>query len=299
MNYNEYVRLSLELHLFFDRIMKEHSFFLETSFMESRNNFKVVASNFRSSFEDILDNVIMLSNGRVSEEFLSSSEAFTKDTIDAEKKTSVMTGIPINCELTNKEKMIECGNLVVDASLVDKVCILNRRTMSLVHNLIQFKTDILNQVLECKIFTTNYPLFITHIMNEAKMYYSLLTKLENHEEFDSKYIYEQELFWNQIMMEHAELIRNLLDPTEVELMETSNKYAEEYKNILDRYRNNPEFLTNMSLQETIEFQKFKVKGGTGILNCKIKSLIMPLLADHVLREANHFLRILKSVSVNS
>ena len=32
MNNNEYIRLSLELHLFFDRIMKEHSLFLETSF---------------------------------------------------------------------------------------------------------------------------------------------------------------------------------------------------------------------------------------------------------------------------
>ncbi len=27
MNYKEYINLSLELHLFFDRIMKEHSFF--------------------------------------------------------------------------------------------------------------------------------------------------------------------------------------------------------------------------------------------------------------------------------
>lgn len=31
MNQSEYVRLSLELHLFFDRIMKEHSFFLEAA----------------------------------------------------------------------------------------------------------------------------------------------------------------------------------------------------------------------------------------------------------------------------
>lgn len=34
----------------------------------------------------------------------------------------------------------------------------------------------------------------------------------------------------------------------------------------------------------------------GILTCKIKSIIIPLLADHVLREANHFIRILRSYS---
>ena len=40
MNNNEYIRLSLELHLFFDRIMKEHSFFIETAFMNRDNNLR-------------------------------------------------------------------------------------------------------------------------------------------------------------------------------------------------------------------------------------------------------------------
>ena len=31
-------------------------------------------------------------------------------------------------------------------------------------------------------------------MNEAKMYYKLLNKIENREAFDQNYIYEQELF---------------------------------------------------------------------------------------------------------
>lgn len=50
MNNNEYIRLSLELHLFFDRIMKEHSFFLEASFTEKNNNLKKVAKGFQESF---------------------------------------------------------------------------------------------------------------------------------------------------------------------------------------------------------------------------------------------------------
>ena len=40
MNRTDYVRLSLELHLFFDRIMKEHSFFLKTAFMEKDKDCK-------------------------------------------------------------------------------------------------------------------------------------------------------------------------------------------------------------------------------------------------------------------
>lgn len=145
-------------------------------------------------------------------------------------------------------------------------------------------------------YTTNYPLLITHIMNEAKMYYQLLNKVENKEPFTENYIYEQEIFWNNIMKEHAEFIRGLLDPTEKELIITSNDYAENYEMILKNHSNNPSLLTNISLQETIKFRNFKIAGEEEILNCKIKSIIIPLLADHIVREANHFIRILTSIN---
>lgn len=47
MNQNDYVNLSLELHLFFDRIMKEHSFFLEVAFTEKNNDLKKIARRFQ------------------------------------------------------------------------------------------------------------------------------------------------------------------------------------------------------------------------------------------------------------
>ncbi len=49
MNNNEYIRLSLELHLFFDRIMKEHSLFLETSFTEKDGDLKKSSQRFSKS----------------------------------------------------------------------------------------------------------------------------------------------------------------------------------------------------------------------------------------------------------
>ena len=47
-----------------------------------------------------------------------------------------------------------------------------------------------------------------------------------------------------------------------------------------------------SKELTEEYQKFKTAGTEGILGCKIRSIILPLLADHLLREANHYLRLL-------
>ena len=99
------------------------------------------------------------------------------------------------------------------------------------------------------------------------------------------------------MKEHAEFIRGLLDPSERELILTADKYAMEYNKIIKNYSNNQTSLTTTSLNETINFRNFKITGEKGILNCQIKSIIIPLLADHVVREANHFIRILENTKI--
>ena len=260
MNHNDYVRLSLELHLFFDRIMKEHSFFLETAFMENDRDLKKVANDFQKIFSDILESIVRVANGNVSREFLSSNEIVTNNTISAENQTSRLSGVSIRTDITMQELNLQSGNHPVDEQLVNHIRDINRKTLPAIQNLIHFKNDILNKVLSCKMYTTNYPLLIMHIMNEAKMYYNLLSKVENREPFTQNYIYEQELFWNKIMKEHAEFIRGLLDPSEKDLILTADKYVGEYEKIAKNYSNNPSYLTNISLQETLRFRDFKVAG---------------------------------------
>lgn len=53
-------------------------------------------------------------------------------------------------------------------------------------------------------------------------------------------------------------------------------------------------LTARTLQTTEKYRDFKAAGTKGIMECEIAGLILPLLADHVLREANHYLRLLET-----
>jgi len=53
-------------------------------------------------------------------------------------------------------------------------------------------------------------------------------------------------------------------------------------------------ITEETLMATMGIQKFKTAGTEGLIDCKIKSIIIPLLGDHVLREANHYIRLLES-----
>lgn len=299
MNQNEYVRLSLELHLFFDRIMKEHSLFLEAAFTEKDKELKQIANDFQKIFSNILENITNLANGNISNNLIEANEFVTKNTLESEIKTSHLSGININTNITKKQTNLKSGRVILTEQILNNISSINKRTLPTIKNLIDFKTDILNKVLSCKMYTTNYPLLITHIMNEAKMYYNLLTRIENRQQFTDNYLYEQEIFWNNIMMQHAQFIRGLLDPTEKELISTADQFVNNYDSIFKNNINNPVILAESSLKETINFRDFKVTGEGGILNCKIKSIIIPLLADHVVREANHFIRILKSINRNN
>ena len=296
MSVENYVVNSLELHLFFGRIMKEHAFFLKAGFTPANAAFSQRAEFFKTEFEKLLSQAISLSNGVVSSNVLNSNELVTEFTVIAEKQTANFTGISINKELTQRELRLRsgCGECNINAAKQRQVHLLNKTALHLLDGLISFKENILKNVLNCKIFTMNYPLLIEHIIREAKLYQSYIRTLEEDGFLSEESMKKVECFWNQIMMEHALFIRGLLDPTETQLFNGANEFAKEYAVLLEACHNaQSKTLTADSLKETIKFRDFKAAGTKGVEQCQIRSLILPLLADHVLREANHYIRLLK------
>lgn len=294
----EYVTLSLETHLFFGRIMKEHSLFLLAGFPAKETEFIRCADQYREEFEDGLRRTVTLADGIVRESVLNSGEVVTEFTQKAECQTEKLTGIPIDEEITQAEERLHAGGCaMVNREMVYQVRMLNQQMLRSLNGLISFKEEILKEVTGCCLYTANYPLLIEHILREAKLYRQTILELENRGRIAALDLKNLELFWNQIMMEHAQFIRGLLDPTECELMETANGFAEDYCRLLEEAREQDRkamnALTARTLQTTKQYQQFKTAGTKGITGCEIRSVILPLLADHVLREANHYLRILE------
>lgn len=295
----KYVILSLELHLFFSRIMKEHALFLETGFTNKNYNLAMEADHYKKQFEDLLSYTVSASNGIIRPDILYSEELVTTLTSVAEQKTEEFTGIEINKNITTRELNLQSGvNPQVGQDLVNYVAQLNSDAIRLLDGLINFKERVLDGVLSCTIFTSNYPLLLEHIIHEANLYRSYVVDLENKIDIESKNAKEIELFWDHIMMEHALFMRGLLDPSEGELINTSNDFAIKFNELIEKTNemtdSNIKNITEETLNETVEFKDFKEAGASGIEQCKIKSIILPLLADHVLREANHYIRILES-----
>lgn len=295
MSTDNYVRKSLELHLFFVRIMKEHSLFLRAGFTPKDKAFSEKAEFFKREFEKLLSSVVALSNGIVSSEVLDSGEVVTEFTSLAERQTEKYTGITINGCITQRELALKSGcNCNNNLQTRPAVRRLNQKALRLTNGLISFKEEILQNVLCCRMFTMNYPLLIEHIIREAKLYRDFLLSLEKTGELTCASMKETECFWNRIMMEHAMFIRGLLDPSEAELFNFADGFVKDYEALLEACNKaNDKAITPNSLTVTGKFRDFKAAGTKGIEQCKIRSVILPLLADHTLREANHYLRLLE------
>src|SRR6266511_5803484 len=92
----EFIQYSLELNLFFARIMKEHSIFIEGGFMPRDANLAQQADCFKTQFEALLADTIALANGVISPDSAMSGEFVTQYTMEAERASQFYTGIQID-----------------------------------------------------------------------------------------------------------------------------------------------------------------------------------------------------------
>lgn len=294
----DYAILSIETHLFFARIMKEHALFLEAGFPCCEKDHIEEAEGFRRIFEEILDDTLEIARGNIQDSLLNSNELITPFTIPAERRTEALSGISIDICISERTRDLRCGcSMEENRSLNQQVKKINERALRHLKELICFKEKVLNRVNSGQLYTANYPLLIEHIIREARLYRDIIMQIMTNQNISCQNLYETELFWNQIMMEHALFIRGLLDPSEVQLIETADDFSKDYAKLIDmacQQDCRANAMTEASLKKTLQYRDFKSAGAKGILNCQISSIILPLLADHVLREANHYIRILET-----
>ncbi len=181
----DFVRQSLELHLFFARIMKEHSFFLQVGFAPRDTEYMNKANKLRMEFDKFLMEVVSISDRNISNRVIESEEIVTPYTIKAEEKSTFYTGVKIPTSITKKELELRPGNVNDNECKMEKeVKRLNQIAIELIQCLIELKTDILENVTSCNMFTVNYPLLIDHILREAKLYLGMVERIQEREEID-------------------------------------------------------------------------------------------------------------------
>lgn len=248
---DSFVIRSLDEIRFWSRIMKEHSLFLKLGFRCDDTKLIQEAEHFYTVFEDI------------------------------ENKSHDYT------EETNPQIIYN----------------FNAKVHTAVSYIWAFKRKVLGLVLSCKIpGANNFPLLIDHVSREANYFRNRLTELNTGtlELIPDAIIYEN-VFFLRIMADHAKFIGHLLDPSERQLVEQSRNFSHDFDQLLAQARDldsmKPQSQTEPLLDQFLNQNRVSVKSLRDfkktardlIESCRIKSIIHPLLADHVFREAERFL----------
>lgn len=249
-----FVAQSLNEIQFWSRIMKEHSFFLGLGFRAEDTQLINEAKQFQAIFEDI-------------------------------------------------ERRSYNFNIDTDPYIIKEF---NNEVRNAVTNIWAFKRMVLGLILQCKLpGQTNFPLLVDHISREANYFRNRLEELNSGKlQPLPDAIIDENVFFLKIMADHAKFIGHLLDPSERKLVEQARDFSNDFDKLVfqatDLSYMRPQSQTVPLLSQFVDenrvsvqsLRDFKKTARDLIDECKIKSIIHPLLADHVFREAERFLFIL-------
>ncbi|MNZ49845.1 hypothetical protein D3C78_676230 [compost metagenome] len=250
----EFVTRSLDEIRFWSRIMKEHSLFLRLGFRCEDTQLIKEALEFQAIFEDI------------------------------ERRAHAY---PIN---TDPQTIRD----------------FNTEVHTAVTRIWAFKRKVLGLILTCKLpGQNNFPLLVDHVSREANYFRNRLEELNTGRlEPLPDAIIDENVFFLKIMADHAKFISHLLDPSERKLVEQAREFSNEFDTLMfqavDLSSMRPQSQTVPLLSQFVDENRVSVKSLRDfkktardlIEECRIKSIIHPLLADHVFREAERFLFIL-------
>jgi len=249
-----FVVRSLEEVRFWSRIMKEHSLFLKLGFRCEDTQLINEANHFYATFEAIENK----------------ANAFTTGT---------------------------------DPNVIKRF---NEEVHTATSYIWAFKRKVLGLILTCQLpGANNFPLLVDHVSREANYFRNRLAELNTGQlEPLADAIIDENVFFLRIMADHAKFISHLLDPSERQLVEQANNFSQEFDTLLYQARDlesmRPQSQTVPLLDQFLDQNRVSVKSlrdfkktAKDLIDaCRIKSIIHPLLADHVFREAEHFLVII-------
>lgn len=288
-----YVQWSLQYHLFWLRILKEHAIFIEATMPPPGRSLALAADAYKQNYDQFLITAVSLSNGVLPLEVLQSGQFYTQFTEEAERLAEQYTGIKINTDITISEYDIEplTVPLHVTSNMEQEISLLNQNILSMTDSFVQFQSNLLNNRSSCGLFTMMYTGDILHVLLEAKRYQMILSALENK---DEGAIENYKTFWTHNMADHAKVMRGQFDPTETAYFNRANMFSNLFDTLSQEEMDSATYPSDAALlKDTSDIRDFKADTTDAIIRCKVQSIMLSLYTDHLLREANHFIYLMQ------
>lgn len=180
-------------------------------------------------------------------------------------------------------------------------------TMASLKEFIRFKSLLLGMSMTNKLGSALPPLFFDHIIREAEYFMALLEKIRAGKKLAVVKAGEAD-FWLRIMADHTKFIGSRLDPSERSLRGVAERYEAEFDDLSLQSRDYVSIFEHKSMDlpafnrflqdsraATMRLRDFQKATYDMIITNRMLSTIPATLADHVRREAEHFLLVLAMI----
>ncbi|CQR73363.1 hypothetical protein SOV_51440 [Sporomusa ovata DSM 2662] len=177
-------------------------------------------------------------------------------------------------------------------------------SMESLKEFIRYKQLLLGLSLTNKLGSALPPLFFDHVIREAEYFMAILEKLHACKKLAVVKALEAD-FWLRLMAEHTKFIGSRIDPSERSLLDVVAGYQAEFDNLSMQARDYVSFLAHKPMDlpafdrflqdsrvATVRLRDFKQAVHEMIVTNRMLSTIPAAMADHVRREADHFLLVL-------
>ena len=222
----------------------------------------------------------------------------------------IKAGLPANRReaIKEAEEFYRCfGALLAKAESINsdrKFAELVRQSKDKVEEFYRFKRRLLQLALRGELGGSLFPSLLDHLSREAEYFLRLLESMNDSKAFKLWPKTKETNFWIRLMSDHSDFIRQMLDPSEAILIDTAESFEGEFDEL---FRQSIDFSSmlrgasggvpsfNRFLQDTraatIRLRDFKRALHTMLEEKRVLSIMTPLFADHVRREADHFLMV--------
>lgn len=177
-------------------------------------------------------------------------------------------------------------------------------TVGSLREFLRYKRLLLGLSLTNKLGSALPPLFFDHVIREAEYFMIILERICAGKKLAVVKALEAD-FWLRLMDEHTKFIAARIDPSERSLIEVVRGYEAEFDDLAMQGRDYVSFLTHRPMElpafdrflqdsrvATMRLRDFKQATYDMISTNRMLSTIPAVLADHVRREADHFLLML-------
>lgn len=299
----KYITQSLIDNLFYLRTLREFCLNIELSFYKNNSNIIESAEGFGKRFEELGEEAINLARGNIPNEIINANYLFTDYTLNTELLTEKLFGVDINTDLTIQENNLTGFNsideVVITDELLNRISTLNDNAIQLTRNFMDFCKYLKDSMNNSNIFSYSYPAIYNYMIEEAGLYVSDLERIRLKNNADPTYVVNFQYYFSDSMMQAAQFIIGLSDPSQTSIITNSDNYRKAFSNLVKKYQqssSSPEaqsVLNEEAIDLVQSFRNFLSKLIEGILNSDYYFIVEPVFFDNLLTEANYFLYLLQ------